>query len=108
MKYLTIPEPIVAVNAQTDEPIEQTVSFAEACRMACIGILGAQKMDTLSLIDLRTKLTQAEVGSVVGLTETEWERISEQFRNGSCFGAAYVFGAESHIRAVLGAPDKKG
>lgn len=102
-RFLTVPDRVTALDPNTGKAMDTEVSFADACKMATTGMTVRSNMDVLSLIDLRAKLTSADVGAVVELSEAEWEALSAEFKGGKNFGPAYLFVSEPHVRAVLNA-----
>jgi hypothetical protein len=113
MRYITIPGSFVNKNAQTDEPLKdasgevETISFAQSVKGLCANIGAKGKMEVLSLLDLRMKLSGAVVGEVVELTDEWWGLLAEEARKPTGVSLHWLFSCRSHIEAIVNAPTKK-
>lgn len=110
MKYLTIPAPADIRNPSGQDPsaVVETVPFAKAVRIVAAAIVQKQALPALEVIDLRDKVARAQEGDVVELTEPEYAALREHFEKPTALSPIYVLeGGEGHIRAVMGATDKR-
>ena len=106
MRYLTIPAAVMAIDPSTDAE-RGPVTFADACRVAMVGVAQRASLEVLSLIGMRRKLVAASEGDVVELRKEEWTSLCDEFTKGKSFSPAYLFAAERHVRAVLDATTTK-
>lgn len=100
--YLIVPADVAISDPNNKKIPPVTFSFAEAMSSVVTKIVNDKKMDALDAIDLRRKVNHAAVGSVLQLSEKEYELIEPEFRRPSVLTATYILGGgEPHIRAVL-------
>lgn len=118
MRYVIVPPEVRCKNSLTGEPLmipderggmkEDVWTFTKAVRAATWVASQKASADALELMDVRKKFEDADVGSVVKLSDSEWKSITEEFKRPAVqiFGPGYGLSAESHIRAWLEAPTK--
>jgi len=126
-RFITIPEPIRYADPITGSYDKvpnapergELCSFSKSCRLALA--IAAQRIsaaqqpgqqpppDILEIYDLRRKIDEAQVGSILELTESEFRILEPEFRrpNGQVFGIDWLFSAASHVKAVLQATAEK-
>jgi hypothetical protein len=109
MRYITIPEPFVVVDALTGRPIEPVtfVSFAEYVRVALASEVQKNNIDTMLAIDIRELVDPTQAGAVLSISDEYWSALVQATKRISGWGVPHVLSAGPHLKAIHGAPTKK-
>ena len=111
-KFIVVPDAITLKDTVTDVPLplDQSPSWpwGRSWRMACTAAAMKNTHDVLTLVDLRRKADEKNVGDVIELTDDEFKIIEPEFRRPDprFFPLPWAFSAEDHQRAMADAKSK--
>lgn len=108
-RYITIPDTLPVLDPIEGTPTGDQLPFAKTVKVVLTMAVqsGGAQVDAFTMIDVRRKLTEAQPGQVVELTDDEHAAIAPLFKSPRGVTAAFLFSLEEHLRAVVDAPNKR-
>lgn len=118
MRYIQTPDPFVVRNPITDDPLDsngqkceleqaERITFAKFVRLVVsLAAQGQASPDPLMLIDIRNAADKLASGQVWECHDDWWKVLADQCKSMRGMPAQTTLSAESHLRAIVDAPNK--
>lgn len=108
MRYITVPEPFSVVDPIEGTPLPgaEAFPFAKFVKVLTSNAASEQTADTLTLVDIRREAEKQSAGVIWAVSDEWFEILKKQAVRVKGAQPAFVFSAESHVRAIVNAPDK--